>query len=163
MPPAGCPIVSGVTDVAELAKKSSVSWIQAHGRIWPIWHEWVANDDGAGAVCVVGSVEGAADGASEQPIPDLVDGETVALLLRGKSDRALAASVESRVEIVGPGSQYWEPVTTALKAGRLNLVDSAQAIERWARECRVLRLVPTKATPAHDLPDEISRTLPRLS
>lgn len=167
MPPAECPIVSGVIDVAELAKKSSVSWIQAHGRIWPIWHEWVTNDDGDGAVCVVGSVEGADrganDGGSEQPIPDVVDGETVTLLLRGKDDRALAASVEARAEIIGPGSQAWEPVTAALKAGRLNLEDSANAIDRWARECRVLRLIPMSTTPAGELPDEVARTLPRLS
>jgi hypothetical protein len=147
-------IVSSVTDVAELAKKSAVLWIEAHGRIWPVWHEWV--DD---AVCVVGSVEGDA----EQPIPDVVDNETVVVLLRTKADRALAASVVATVEIIGPGSNAWEPTTAALKAGRLNLDDSDHAIDRWATECRVLRLVPTVVIPASELSDERSRTLPRLS
>lgn len=157
--PSRSPIVSGVIDVAELAKKTSVSWIEAHDRIWPIWHEWVADDADGGAVCVVGSV----GGGSEQPIPDVVDGETVILLLRSKADRALAASVRARAEIIGPGSVAWEPVTAALKSGRLNLTDSAHAVDRWARECRVLRLVPLESTPAGDLPDDVARTLPRLS
>lgn len=152
-----------MTDIADLAKKSSISWIQARGRTWPIWHEWVALDDAGhdsgGAICVVGSV----GGGSEQPIPDVVDGETVTVLLRGKADRALAASLRARVEIIGPGSQAWEPVTAALKAGRLNLAGSATAVDRWAQECRVLRLVPLAATPAADLSEETPRTLPRLS
>ena len=48
-------------DVAELAKKSSVSWIRVGGETYPVWHEWVetTGDDGAavGAICVVGSPE----------------------------------------------------------------------------------------------------------
>lgn len=151
-----------MTDVAELAKKSSVAWLQAHGRTWPIWHEWVVlADDGenGGAVCIVGSV----GGGSEQPIPDVVDGETVTLLLRGKADSALAASVEARVEIIGPASAAWEPTTAALKAGRLNLDDMSTAVDRWARECRVLRLVPVETTPAGELPDDRAQTRPHLS
>jgi hypothetical protein len=151
-------MVCRVTDVAELAKKSSVAWLQAHGRRWPIWHEWV-DDENGGAVCVVGSV----GGGSEQPIPDVVDGETVTLLLRGKADRALAASVEARVEIIGAGSAAWEPTTAALKAGRLNLDDMSSAVDRWARECRVLRLVPVEATPAGELADDRAQTRPHLS
>jgi hypothetical protein len=147
-----------VTDVAELAKKSSVCWIEAHGRSWPLWHEWV-DDPNGGAMCVVGSV----GGNREQPIPDVVDGETLTVLLRNKTDRALAARVTARVEIIGPGSAAWEPTTAALKAGRLNLDDSANAIDRWARECRVLRLVPLESIPVTGPAVDRPRTLPRLS
>lgn len=138
-------------DVAELAKKSSVLWIEALGRVWPLWHEWV--DD---AVYVVGSVRG----GSEQPIPDLPDGSPVTLILRSKADRARAARVAARLEIIGSGSDAWEPATAALKAGRLNLTDSATAIDRWARECRVLRIVPLDESVDEPVP---TRTLPALS
>jgi hypothetical protein len=147
-----------VTDVAELAKKSAILWMEAQGKTWPVWHEWVGSPED-GAICVVGSVTG----TSEQPIPDVVDGETVTVLLRAKADRALAARLTTRVEIIGPGSAAWEPTTTTLKAGRLNLDDSANAIDRWARECRVLRLVPLDVTDAADLPADTTRTVPRLS
>jgi hypothetical protein len=148
-----------VTDVAsgvmELAKKSSISWIRVGTQTYPVWHEWI--DD---AIYVVGSVDGR---GGEQPIPDVHDGEHVTVLLRTKGDGDLAAAVETRVEIIGHGSRRWDEVTPVLKAGRLNLPDLATAIDRWARECRVLRLVPTATTPAAELPDDIRKTLPRLS
>lgn len=157
------PIVCRVTDVPidvpELARKSSVSWIRAGSETYPVWHEWVETDDG-GAICVVGSVTG----EGEQPIPDVVDGTMVTVLLRSKTDRALAASVSARVHIIGPGAVAWEPVTAALKAGRLNAPDLPTIVERWARDCRVLKLVPEgPVTPAAEVPDDHRRTLPRLS
>lgn len=141
-------------DVADLAKKSGIVWIQALDRTWPVWSEWIGE-----AICVVGSVRG----EGEQPIPDLPDGSIVTVLLRAKADRALAASVEARLEIIGPDAEAWDGTTAALKSGRLNLPDSDGAIERWARTCRVLRLVPLDATPAEELPDAVERTLPQLS
>ena len=92
--------------VADLAKKSGLVWIEAGGRTQAVWHELVGD-----AVCVVG------DGA-EQPLPDVTDGDTVTLLLRAKTNRQLAASVGARVEVVPPGSEHWDEVTAALKAGR---------------------------------------------
>ncbi|MFL6091038.1 MAG: hypothetical protein ACJ71Z_12960 [Aeromicrobium sp.] len=143
-------------DVAELAKKSSVSWIQAGPDTYPVWHEWVED-----AICVVGSLEA---GGSEQSIPALEDGDTVVVLLRSKTDRQLAAAVSVVASVIQPGSERWEPVTSALKAGRLNAPDLPQVVERWARECRVIRLVPASAaTPASELPEVHPRTSPRLS
>ncbi len=152
-------------DVAALAKKSSVSWIRVGSETYPVWHEWVETVDqhgaAVGAICVVGSIE---QGGSEQPLPRLGDGDPAVVLLRGKTDRQLAGSVPVVTHVVEPRSELWEPVTTALKAGRLNAPDLPTMVERWARECRVMRLVPTGlATPAADVPNTQTRTAPRLS
>ncbi len=138
--------------VSDLAKKSGLLWIAARDHTYPVWHEWV--DD---AVCVVG-------GGGEQPLPEVQDADIVLLLLRSKSNRHLVATVEAAVETVRPDTPDWEPVTSALKAGRLNLPDSDGAIERWARESRVLRLVPREPVVlAADLPHDRRQTSPRLS
>jgi len=147
---------TGAVDVADLAKKSSVAWIRVGTQTFPVWHEWVDN-----ALCVVGCTD---PGGSEQPLPPLTDGDTAVVLLRSKSDRQLAASVPAVVSVVEPGSDLWEPVTAALKAGRLNAPDLPTMVDRWARECQVLRLVPSGAPiPAEAVPDEHARTSPRLS
>lgn len=138
--------------VADLAKKAGLVWVAYGGRTHAVWHEWVGD-----AVCVV-------SGGTEQALPAIADQRTVTLLLRSKTTRALAASVEARVEIVAPGSEHWEAVTTTLRTGRLNLADSDHAIERWAAGSVVVRLVPTGTTtvPA-GMPTDIAHTAPRLS
>jgi hypothetical protein len=145
--------------VSELAKKSGLVWIEFGGRTQAVWHELVGSTDAAGgwAICVVG------DGA-EQPLPDVRDGDTVTLLLRAKTNRQLAASVGATTETVAPGSPLWDDVTAALKAGRLNLPDMDTAIERWARESRVLRFVPFEpVTLAADTTPWSRVSRPRLS
>jgi len=138
--------------VAELAKKSGLVWVSYGGRDHAVWHEWVGD-----AVCVV-------SGGAEQALPHIADQQTVAILMRSKSTRALAARVEARVEVVAPASEHWETVTTALRTGRLNLVDGDHAIDRWATESVVVRLVPTgTASVPHDLSTDIGHTSPRLS
>jgi hypothetical protein len=152
-------------DVADLAKRSSVAWIRVGTQTFPVWHEWVESADDAGktvgAICVVGSPE--PDG-SEQPLPPIGDWDSANVLLRSKTDRQLAAVVPVVASVVSPGSDLWEPVTTALKAGRLNAPDLPTMTDRWARECVVIRLVPSGApVPAGTLPDIHPRTSPRLS
>jgi hypothetical protein len=151
-------------DVADLAKKSSVAWIRVGTKTYPVWHKWVETEvDGVaeGAICVVGSLQA---GGSEQPLPPLEDGDTAVVLLRSKADRQLAAALPVVASVVQPGSELWEPVTAALKPGRLNAPDLPTMTERWAGECRVLRLVPSGApTAAADVPDIHPRTSPRLS
>lgn len=138
--------------VAELAKKSGLIWIRTDTHTCPVWHEWID-----GAACVVG-------GGSEQPLPDVPDGSTVRLLLRSKTNRHLVASVDATVETVRPDDDAWEATTAALKAGRLNAPDSDHVIERWARESRVLRLVPHEpVTMAAEMAHEREPTYPRLS
>jgi hypothetical protein len=138
--------------VADLAKKSGLVWVGYDGRDHAVWHEWVGD-----AVCVV-------SGGSEQSLPGIAGQRRVTLRLRSRTTRALAAEAEASVQVVAPGSEHWEPVTTALRAGRLNLADSATAIERWAATSVVVRLVPTGATTvAGSLPTDLRRTSPRLA
>lgn len=138
--------------VTDLAKKSGLVWITALDRTYPVWHELVD-----GAICVVG-------GGSEQPIPDVDNDDKVLLLLRSKTNRQLVATVQATVEVLTPESETWDDVTAALKSGRLNLLDSDHAIERWAGESRVLRLVPQEPViMASDLPTDRRTTSPRLS
>lgn len=138
--------------VADLAKKSGLVWVSYDGRDHAVWHEWVGD-----AVCVV-------SGGTEQSLPGIADQQVVTLKLRSKSTRALAAEIEARVELIGPDSEHWDPVTTALRTGRLNLVDTHQAVERWATGSVVARLVPTGSTTvAGELPTDIRHTAPPLS
>jgi hypothetical protein len=138
--------------VADLAKKSGLVWVSYARHSRPIWHEWVGD-----AVCLVA-------GGTEQPLPGIADHQTVTLLLRSKSTRALVAEAEARVEVITPESEHWGPVTTALKSGRLNLADSDDAIERWARESVVVRLVPTgKVVLPAGITSALSRTAPHLA
>lgn len=153
------PMVSGVTDladsIADWAKKSSISWIRFGSGLFQVWHVWA--DD---AICVVGST----DGVLEQPLPPVHDGERAVVSLRTKTDRALAAEVPVRIEILHPDSAAWEPITTALKAARQNTSDLAAVVDRWAAECQVLRLVPEgPVVAAADVAAARPRTLPRLS
>ena len=137
--------------VAELAKKSGLVWVTYAGRDHAVWHEWVGD-----AVCVV-------SGGAEQALPGIAEQATVVVSLRSKATRALAARVDARVEVVSPGSEHWVTVTSALRAGRLNLADSATAVERWAIESVVVRLVPDPpaSTPA-EMSVELGHTSPRL-
>lgn len=138
--------------VADLAKKSGLVFVAYGGRSYAVWHEWVTD-----AVCVV-------SGGGEQRLPGITDQSSVRLLLRSKTTRALAAEAEARVERIEPGSEHWDAVTSALRGGRLNLTDSAHAIERWARESVVVRLVPTGTVViASKLDDTLQTTAPPLS
>lgn len=138
--------------VAELAKKSGLVWVSYAGRARAVWHEWVGD-----AVAVV-------SGGAEQSLPGLADEPVVNLLLRSKTTRALVAEVEARVEVVAPGSEHWDAVTSALKAGRLNLSDPDHAIQRWARESLVVRLVPTGvALLPGGIDDALTPTSPSLT
>jgi hypothetical protein len=143
--------VSTTDLVADLAKKSGLVWVTYAGRDHAVWHEWVGD-----AVCVV-------SGGAEQSLPGIADQQVVTISLRSKSTRALAARVEARVEVVVPDSEHWDAVTTALKAGRLNLADTATAVQRWAAESVVVRLVPdAKVSLPAMIPSSIGYTTPRL-
>ncbi len=138
--------------IADLAKKSGLVWVTYAHHTHAVWHEWVGD-----AVCVV-------TGGTEQPLPDIEKHQTVTLSLRSKATRALVAQAEARVEVITPESEHWGSVAETLKSGRLNLTDADNAIERWARESVVVRLVPTgKITLAADVPTSIPRTSPHLS
>ncbi|MEU4654389.1 hypothetical protein AB0G32_10640 [Streptomyces sp. NPDC023723] len=127
--------------VEEAAKKSGLIWVAGPGTaaraLWHVWHE--------GAACVVG------DGPGEQPLPSLADGSTAEVTVRSKDKGGRLVSWTARVAELPAGSEQWRAAVAELKGKRLNAPDGEAMVERWARECRVLRLSPTGV--AGELPD----------
>src|SRR5262249_10852287 len=119
--------------VEEATKKSGLIWVKGAGApaaraLWHVWHE--------GAVCLVG------DGPGEQPLPGLVDGGSAEVTVRSKDKGGRLVSWPATVSELAPNSPEWEAAVAELKGKRLNAPDGEQMPDRWARECRVLRLVP---------------------
>ncbi|MFE9341693.1 hypothetical protein ACF1HU_23010 [Streptomyces olivaceus] len=127
--------------VEEATKKSGLIWAKGPGvparPLWHVWHE--------GAACVVG------DGPGEQPLPALADGGTAEVTVRSKDKGGRLVCWSARVVELAPGSEAWQEAVAALKGKRLNAPDGEAMTDRWARECRVLRLEPTG--PTAPLPD----------
>jgi len=117
--------------IAELAKKTSVCWVRHGGRAHPLWHVWVED-----ALCVV-------SGGTEQPFPDVADGELVEVVMRSKDDGGRLLTWVGTASVVAPDDERWETVTAALVAARLNLPDVSTAADGWARTSTVRRIVPT--------------------
>ncbi|MFE3858079.1 hypothetical protein ACFXPN_43970 [Streptomyces griseorubiginosus] len=122
--------------VEEATKKSGLVWVKGPGvparALWHVWHE--------GAACLVG------DGPGEQPLPGLADGGTAEVTVRSKDKGGRLVSWTARVVEPAPGSEAWEAAVGELKGKRLNAPDGEAMTDRWARECRVLRLEPTGTT-----------------
>ncbi|MDF3298034.1 hypothetical protein [Streptomyces tropicalis] len=122
--------------VEEATRKSGLIWVQGPGSparaLWHVWH--------GGAACLVG------DGPGEQPLPGLADGATAEVTVRSKDKGGRLVAWTARVEELAPGTPAWEETVAELKGKRLNASDAEAVPERWARECRVLRLEPTGTT-----------------
>ncbi len=122
--------------VEEATKKSGLLWAAGPGgparALWHVWHE--------GAACVVG------DGPGEQPLPELADGGSAEVTVRSKDKGGRLVSWTARVVELPAGSEAWQAAVADLKGKRLNAPDGEAMTDRWARECRVLRLEPTGAT-----------------
>ncbi|MGY0018484.1 hypothetical protein [Streptomyces sp. cg35] len=117
--------------VEEATKKSGLIWVRGTGAeraLWHVWHE--------GAALVVG------DGPGEQPLPDLVDGGAALVTVRSKDKGGRLVGWRAKVVELGSGTESWEAAVGELKGKRLNAPDAETMPERWARECRVLRLEP---------------------
>ncbi|MER7789337.1 hypothetical protein [Streptomyces sp. NPDC097640] len=123
--------------IEEAAKKSALIWVRgADGArdteraLWHVWHE--------GAVCLVG------DGPGEQPLSGLglVDGGAATVTVRSKDKGGRLVAWPARVAELAPGGEAWTAAVEELKGKRLNAPDAERIAERWARECRVLRLEP---------------------
>lgn len=126
--------------VEEATKKSGLIWVQGDGparALWHVWHE--------GAACLVG------DGPGEQPLPGLTDGGTASVTVRSKDKGGRLVAWTAQVVELAPESPEWEAAVAELKGKRLNAPDGEAMPERWARECRVLRLEPRDVTTA--MPD----------
>ncbi|GGS85713.1 hypothetical protein [Streptomyces griseoviridis] len=122
--------------VEEAVKKSGLIWVRGPGSparaLWHVWHE--------GAACVVG------DGPGEQPLPSLADGGTAEVTVRSKDKGGRLVAFPARVVELPAGSEAWRAAVAELKGKRLNAPDAETMPERWARECRVLRLEPAGTT-----------------
>ncbi|WP_189708188.1 hypothetical protein [Streptomyces phaeofaciens] len=119
--------------VEEATKKSGLIWVRGAGEpaarvLWHVWHE--------GAACVLG------DGPGEQPLPGLTDGGSAEVTVRSKDKGGRLVAWTAKVVQLAPGSPQWEAAVGELKGKRLNAHDGEAMPERWARECRVVRLEP---------------------
>lgn len=122
--------------VEEATKKSGLIWVRgdapAARALWHVWHE--------GAAHVVG------DGPGEQPLPGLVAGSTAEVTVRSKDKGGRIVAWTAAVAELAPGTEEWDAAVAELKGKRLNATDGEAMPDRWARECRVLRLAPLDST-----------------
>ncbi|WP_369034895.1 hypothetical protein [Streptomyces adonidis] len=118
--------------VEEATKKSGLVWVKGPAgpsrALWHVWHE--------GGAVVVG------DGPGEQPLPALVDGAEAEVTVRSKDKGGRLVTWAATVVELDPQSPEWEAAVAELKGKRLNAPDGEGMTLRWARECRVVRLVP---------------------
>ncbi|MGW2261987.1 hypothetical protein ACWEJP_14725 [Streptomyces sp. NPDC004749] len=133
--------------VEEATKKSGLIWVQGSGPARALWHVW--HD---GAALLVG------DGPGEQPLPGLVAGADARVTVRSKDKGGRLVAWTAAVSELVPRSEEWESAVAELKGKRLNAPDAETMPERWARECRVLRLVPKDAIT--DLPEASGAAVP---
>ncbi|MFG2328854.1 hypothetical protein ACGFMM_04445 [Streptomyces sp. NPDC048604] len=126
--------------VEEATKKSGLIWVRGAGPARALWHVWFD-----GAAHVVG------DGPGEQPLPGLTAGGTAEVTVRSKDKGGRVVAWTAAVTELAPHSEQWEAAVAELKGKRLNAPDGEAMPERWARECRVLRLTPRDAIT--ELPD----------
>ncbi|MEV1085259.1 hypothetical protein AB0I98_44780 [Streptomyces sp. NPDC050211] len=128
--------------VEEATKKSGLVWVKGPGgpvrALWHVWHE--------GAACLIG------DGPGEQPLPGLADGAAAEVTVRSKDKGGRLVSWTAKVVELSPGSEQWDATVAELKGKRLNAPDGEAMPQRWARECRVVRLEPAGTTAS--LPDD---------
>ncbi|MDW4909254.1 hypothetical protein RB628_28915 [Streptomyces sp. ADMS] len=118
--------------VEEATKKSGLVWVRGPAgpsrALWHVWHE--------GAAVLVG------DGPGEQPLPGLAGGAEAEVTVRSKDKGGRLVTWPASVVELAPRSPEWEAAVAELKGKRLNAPDGEAMPDRWARECRVVRLVP---------------------
>jgi hypothetical protein len=130
-PPAGSDAAFTAALVAELGKKTAVSWVAYGGQVHAVWHVW--SDD---ALCLV-------SGGDEQPLPGIADATRVEVTMRSKESGGRLVTWVGEVSVVQPEDELWAAVTGALVTGRLNLPDLKTAADEWAEHSVVTRIVPT--------------------
>ena len=137
--------------VVEATKKAGLVWIAAPGqpRAMATWFVWADGGHGEAAYVVVGP--------GEQPVPGLFGGGRCEVTVPSADKHGRIVTWTAAVHQVEPGTEEWDAVVPGMLTKRLNLADSADAAERWARDCNVLRLAPTGEMP------EAGATLPAES
>ncbi|MET9957784.1 hypothetical protein ABZ128_01585 [Streptomyces sp. NPDC006326] len=136
--------------VEEATKKSGLIWVRGSGAERALWHAWVD-----GAAHVLG------DGPGEQPLPGLVDAGSAEVTVRSKDKGGRLVAWTATVRELAPRGEAWEAAVAELKGKRLNAPDSEEMTDRWARECRLLRLEPVAAST--DLPSGSLAAAPQSS
>ena len=125
-------VLLGRALVDEATKKSALIWVRGTGHARALWHVWHE-----GAVYLIG------DGPGEQPFPDgLADGAAAEVTVRSKDKGGRLVVWTAAVTEPAPRSEEWAAAVAELKGKRLNAPDSEHMTDRWARECRLLRLEP---------------------
>ncbi|MEU6813389.1 hypothetical protein [Streptomyces sp. NPDC046860] len=124
--------------IEEATKKSGLIWVRgdqapAARPLWHVWHD--------GAACLVG------DGPGEQPLTGLTDGGAAEVAVKSKDKGGRVVTWRATAHRLAPGSPEWEAAVAELKGKRLNAPGGEEITARWARECAVLRLVPTGVAP----------------
>ncbi|WP_345039921.1 hypothetical protein [Streptomyces sannanensis] len=118
--------------VEEATKKSGLIWVRgATGPARALWHVW--HD---GAAYVVG------DGPGEQSLIGLTHGGTAEVTVRSKDKGGRIVAWTASVTMITPRTDQWQEAIGELKGKRLNAPDGERMTERWAQECRLLRLEP---------------------
>ncbi|WKK26057.1 hypothetical protein QZH56_10940 [Streptomyces olivoreticuli] len=123
--------------IEEATKKSGLIWVQGptgpSRALWHVWHE--------GAAHLVG-------GPGEQPLEDLglTDGARATVTVRSKDKGGRLVTWTALVVEPAVRGEEWTSAVAELKGKRLNAPDAERIEERWATECRVLRLEPTGST-----------------
>ena len=121
--------------IEEAAKKSGLLWVRGDDGpavgLWHVWHD--------GAICLVGG------GPGEQPLRGLADGGSAEVTVRSKDKGGRLVSFTAAVTELAPHGEAWQAVVGELRGKRLNAPDAPTVTDRWARECRVLRLTPAGA------------------
>lgn len=117
--------------IAELGKKTGVCWLRYGGQEHAAWHVWL--DD---ALYLV-------SGGAEQHLPGIDEADEVEVVMRSKENGGRLVTWLGSVSVVSPTDEAWEPVTSALLSGRLNLDDLSTAVQHWAEHSVVSRIAPT--------------------
>ena len=127
----------GAALIEEATRRSGVCWLVADGQEGqPVWARW---HDGAAHLVT---------GGLEQPLAGVHDGDRVLVVVRSKERQAdRVVQWWARVRELPPGGEQWSQVVPVLHAQRLNAPDGPDQPARWARESRVLTLLPDGEEP----------------
>lgn len=123
----------GAALVAEATKKAGLVWLGLPGepRRRPVWHVWLEGS----AYLVTGDVE--------QPLPGIENVPRIEVTVPSKDKRGRLVTWVAEVAVLDPGSDEWTQAAAVLAPARLNALDGPRQTDRWARESRIVKLMPT--------------------
>ncbi len=129
-----------VAEIAGVMKKAGLVWLAWSGR--RAVPAWFASVDGSYVVLAD------RDGSAEQPLPGLVDADTVEVVVPAKPATARLSAWSATVRRLEPGSEEWTAAAQVLRTERLNAAGLGNQLERWQTQADLLVLEPTGAISA---------------